>query len=77
MTAQFPLAHHPDVIAHHRPGRRHGNGTASIALCWLVAALGLAGSYWLDAIAHQAASCLFGLLGAAAAMVLTLVGRQR
>lgn len=76
MTAQFPLAHHSDAVAHHRPVRRQGHGTAVI-VCWLAAALGLAGSYWLDAIAHQAASCLFGLLGAMIAVLLTLVGARR
>jgi hypothetical protein len=75
MTAQFPLAHH--AIARHRPVRRQGHGTASVAVCWLAAALGLAGSYWLEAIAYQAVSCLFGLLGAMVAVLLTVVGGRR
>jgi hypothetical protein len=43
-----------------------------VAACWIAAALGLAGSYWLGAVALQAASCLFGLVGAATALLLML-----
>jgi hypothetical protein len=70
MTAHFPVASPSRAPARERPARRAHNGAVLIALCWSVAALGLLGSYGLDAIALQAGACLFGLIGAAVAVLL-------
>jgi hypothetical protein len=64
-------------LARRRPARRTQHDTVFVPLCWVLAAAGLAGSYWLAPLALQAASCLAGLAGAIAALLLMVVGEHR
>lgn len=77
MTAQFPAATPPHVLARRRPARRLPQGSQLALLCWLAAAAGLAGSYWLEHLAWQAASCVVGLVSALVALVLTVMADSR
>ena len=72
MTAQLPDTAHTHGLAR----RRGQHDTLLVTLCWLVAAAGLAGSYWLAPLAWQAVSCLVGLLGAVAALLLTVAASR-
>lgn len=71
MTAHFPDVSPPHALSRDRHAHRAQRGVGFVMLCWLVAGLGLLGSYWLGGMALQAASCLLGLIGAATALVLT------
>ena len=77
MTAQFPVVTGPPALARRRLARRLPHDTPLAPLCWLVAAAGLAGSYWLEPLALQAVSCLVGLLSALVALVLSLTAGDR
>jgi hypothetical protein len=75
MTARFPLTTSAPGLARRQPARRLHHDTL-VTLCWLAAAAGLAGSYWLPPLALQAASCLVGVAGATIALLL-MVMRDR
>jgi len=77
MTAQFPVTPSAHGLLRRRLARRTQHDTLLVPICWIVAAVGLAGSYWLAPLALQAASCLAGLAGAIAALLLMVVGERR
>ena len=77
MTAQFPVTTSAHGLARRPSTRRTQHDTLLVTLCWLLAAAGLAGSYWLPPLALQAASCLAGLAGAIAALLLMVIGERR
>lgn len=77
MAAQFPAATPPHVLLRRRPARRLPHDTVLALLCWLTAASGLAGSYWLEPLAWQAASCVVGLASAVVALALTIMANGR
>jgi hypothetical protein len=76
MTAQFPAVTSSQAMARRRRARRAQYDTLLLTLCWLAAAAGLAGSYWLGHLALQAASCVIGLISALAALVLTVASSR-
>jgi hypothetical protein len=76
MTAQFHLSSQSHSVMQHRPVRRLRGDGWLVALCWTTAAVGLTGSYALEGLTLQAASCLLGLIAAAAALLL-MVGAER
>lgn len=76
MTARFRITSSAspvhDLAPRRLPQRAHRE-TLLVTLCWLIALAGLAGSYWLAPLALQAVSCMAGLAGAIAALLLTIV----
>lgn len=76
MTAHFPAVTSAQAMARRRLARRAQQDTLLLAFCWLTAAAGLTASYWLEHLALQAASCVLGLIGALAALVLTVASNR-
>ena len=76
MTARFPVTTPAHELARRQPVRRVHHDTV-VTLCWLVAVAGLAGSYVLPLLALKAASCLAGLAGAAAALLIMMTASRR
>lgn len=76
MTAQFPLTTSARGSGPRIYPRRTQSDAPIVALCWLFAVGGLAGSYWLPPLALQAASCLAGLAGATAAILMMIIGNR-
>ena len=64
MTARFPVSTSADGWARRQPARRLHHDTL-VTLCWL------------PPLALQAASCLAGLAGAAAALLMMTLGNRR
>ncbi|HKU94572.1 MAG TPA: hypothetical protein VJR58_04820 [Vineibacter sp.] len=77
MAAQFPAATPPHTLARRRLARHLPHDTLLALLCWLAAGAGLAGSYWLEHLAWQAASCIVGLVSALLALALTIMADNR
>jgi hypothetical protein len=77
MTAQLPILPAARAAMRHRPSSRAHGDACIVAFCWLSALAGLAGSYLLEAVALQAASCLLGLTAVAVALLLMVAARSR